>query len=186
MRRILSLTATRLVIAVTVFLISCTSGTHRPEKAIGDFVQTDKGGTWTDMQFKVLELGAPRFITMADSICILTDVFEADRRKKVDFATRSLERNRQVLEKENFASMREFYRENVDRQQRAVDSLSALKAPLPSEYSMTDLQKVLAQEILCRFSIMSPLVKARQELTETFVLNADGSKCYRHKSKKKY
>ena len=29
--------------------------------------------------------------------------------------------------------------------------------------------------------IMAPFIKARQEITETFVLNADGSKCYRYK-----
>lgn len=33
------------------------------EKAIADFVQADKKGTWTDMQLKVIEMDTPAQIT---------------------------------------------------------------------------------------------------------------------------
>ena len=47
MNRSLSMT----VIAV-LFILGC-SEQNKYEKAIADFVQTDKRGTWTDLQFKI-------------------------------------------------------------------------------------------------------------------------------------
>lgn len=151
------------------------------EKSIAAFVQTDKKGTWTDLQFKVIEMGTPTEITVADSIRILTDAFEAVRKKKLDFATEGIERNKRLLEKDKSATMRRFYQEYIDKQQEIVDSLLTLTPSLPKEYSEMNVQKVLAQEIVCKFSIVPPIINARQEMTETFILSADGSKCYRRK-----
>lgn len=186
MKRVLSLTVVKLIISTTVFVTGCSSGTQSQEKAIADFVQIDKRGVWTDLEFKVLEMGEPVVITVGDSIRILGDVFEAKRKKKLDLAMESIERNRKSLEKERSPVMRKFYKKHIDNYQQMADSLSALKVSLPEGYSDENSQKVLAQEIVCKFSIIAPFVNARQELTETFVLNADGSKCYRYKSKKKY
>lgn len=154
------------------------------ERSIADFVQTDKKGTWTDMQFKVIEMGTPVQITVADSIRILTDAFEAERKKKLDFAIQGIERNKKSLEKEKFATMRKFYQDYIDKQQQVVDSLTSLMPSLPKEYSDMDAQKVLAQKVECKFSIVPPIINARQEITSTFILSADGSKCYRRKSSK--
>ena len=40
-------------LSVLLLLTGCT-GQSNYEKAIADFVQTDKRGTWTDLQFKVI------------------------------------------------------------------------------------------------------------------------------------
>ena len=141
------------------------------EKAIADFVQTDKQGVWTDLQFEVIEMGEPVMITVGDSIRILKETFEKKREEELDFANTHVERYSSSLQKEGFSAMREFYQNRVDKYQKMADSLSRL----------TDPQKVLAQEVTCKYSIMAPFIKARQEITETFVLNADGSKCYRYK-----
>lgn len=171
---------------LTMLIMCGCSKQNVYEKSIADFVQTDKRGTWTDMQFKIIEMGTPVQITVADSICILTEAFEAERKKKLDFATESIERNKKSLEKEKFAMMRKFYQDYIDKQQQIVDSLTLLTLPLPKEYSDMNAQKVLAQEIECKFSIVPPIINTRQEITAVFTLNADGSKCYRYKSKKKH
>lgn len=186
MKRVLSLTVVKLIISTTVFVTGCSSVTHSQEKAIADFVQTDKKSVWTDLQFKVLEMGSPLVITVGDSIRILRDAFEAERKNKLDLAMESIERNRKSLEKERSSVMKKFYQKHIDDYRQMADSLSALEVFLPAGYSDENSQKVLAQEIVCKFSIMAPFVNARQELTKTFVLNSDGSKCYRYKSKKKY
>lgn len=41
---------------MVLFLTSCAVQSNY-EKAIADFVQTDRSGTWTDMKFKVIEMG---------------------------------------------------------------------------------------------------------------------------------
>lgn len=151
------------------------------EKAIADFVQTDKQGVWTDLQFEVIEMGEPVMITVGDSIRILKDAFEKKRRKDLDFANTHVERYSSSLQKEGFSAMRKFYQNRVDKYQKMADSLSRLKPVLPVSYADADPEKVLAQEVTCKFSIMAPFIKARQEITETFILNADGSKCYRFK-----
>ena len=101
--------------------------------------------------------------------------------EELDFANTHVERYSSSLQKEGFSAMREFYQNRVDKYQKMADSLSRLKPVLPASYADTDPQKVLAQEVTCKYSIMAPFIKARQEITETFVLNADGSKCYRYK-----
>ncbi len=151
------------------------------EKAIADFVQTDKQGVWTELQFELIEMGEPVMITVGDSIRILKDIFEKKWRKDLDFANTSIERYSNSLQKADISVMRKFYQDHIDKYQKMADSLSRLKPLLPAAYSDADSEKVLAQEVTCKFSIMVPFIKAGQEITETFILNADGSKYYRCK-----
>ena len=147
-------------------------------------MQTDKQGVWTDLQFEVIEvieMGEPVMITVGDSIRIFKDAFEKKRRKDLDFANTSVERHSNSLQKADIPVMRKFYQNHIDKYQKMADSLSRLKPLLPAAYSDADPEKSAAQEVTCKFSIMAPFIKARQEITETFVLNADGSKCYRCK-----
>lgn len=152
------------------------------EKAIADFVQTDKKGVWTDLHFKVLEMGEPVIITVGDSIRILTDAFETDRKKKLDFATGNIGRYQKSLEKEKFPSMQKFYRHSINKQQSIVDSLSRLAVALPESYKVRPVTDVLAMEIVCKFSIVPPMYNTREEMTGTFLLNAAGDKCYRRRN----
>lgn len=186
MRKLLFLKKVVVITVVVAVIVGCTAENSRLETVIGEFVQTDKKGVWTDLQFKVLEMGSPLVITVGDSIRILRDAFEAKRKKKLDLAMESIERNRKSLEKERSSVMKKFYQKHINDYRQMADSLSALEVSLPAGYSDENSRKVLAQEIVCKFSIMAPFVNARQELTKTFVLNADGSKCYRYKSEKKY
>ena len=176
-----------IISSLLVFVLcGCSGSSSRShEKAIADFVQTDKKGVWTDLKFKVIEMGAPTDITVGDSIRILTDVFEADKAKKIEFANESIERNRTSLEKERLSVMRKFHQDHIDKQQKIIDSLMVLEVKLPQSYTTKHSNDVLAKEILCKFSIVNPLFNTKQEETRIFILNAEGDKCLRSKSAKK-
>lgn len=165
---------------MALFLTGCVSNNNY-EKAIADFVQTDRSGTWTDLKFKVIEMGEPTDITVGDSIKILTDKFETDKEKYISNLKSSIERSTTSLDKERFASMKEFYQKQIDKNQTILDSISKTTVVLPEAYVNVPESKVLAKEIECRFSIIPPMYNngARQEMTEKFMLNAAGDKCYR-------
>lgn len=165
---------------MALFLTGCTVQSNY-EKAIADFVQTDRSGTWTDMKFKVIEMGKPTDITVGDSIKILTDKFETDKEKYISSLKNSIGRNTASRDKESFASMKEFYQKQIDKNQALLDSISKTTVVLPEAYVNVPESKVLAKEIECKFSIVPPMYNngARQEMTEKFLLNAAGDKCYR-------
>lgn len=176
------------VAAMVLFFTGCTVQSNY-EKAIADFVQTDRSGTWTDMKFKVIEMSEPIDITVGDSIKILTEKFESDKEKYLHNLKSNIERSTAKRDKESFSSMKKFYQKQIDRNQELLDSLSKTTLVLPDAYVNVPESKVLAKEIECKFSIVPPIYNddARQEMTEKFLLNAAGDKCYRmtHSKRKK-
>lgn len=173
-----------MVIAV-LFILGC-SEQNKYEKAIADFVQTDKRDTWTDLQFKIIEMGKPTSITVGDSIAILTEVFEAKKAKDLEFYTQRIAEHTASMEKDQLKVLNEFYQKSIDKNQLVVDSLMKSSVKLPEAYKSAAANTVLAQEITCKFSIVNLMAgNARQEITETFVLNAEGDMCYRRSPKKR-
>lgn len=172
--------------AVALLLLTSCTGQSKYEKAIADFVQTDRKGTWTDLQFKVIEMGEPTNITVGDSVAILTEKFDAEKDKRMASLKESIARNKASMEKERFATMKQFYQKLIDKNQVVVDSLAKTSVELPEAYKNVAATTVLAKEVVCKFSIVNPMMgNAKQEITETFILNAAGDKCYRRNSKKK-
>lgn len=168
-----------------LLLTSCTGNANIYEKAIADFVQTNKKGVWTDLQFKVIEMGAPVEITVGDSIKILTDEFETLKSERLVILTESLEQGKVGLAKETLPTMQKYYRASIDKYQSLVDSATKTTVSLPESYRNSHTKMVLAKEITCKFSIILPSYNTRQEMTETFILSADGAKCYRKKGRDK-
>ncbi len=174
------------IMAVALSLLTSCGGQSKYEKAIADFVQTDKKGTWTDLQFKVIEMGDPTDITVKDSVAFLTEKFDSEKSKRLATLNENIARNKKSMEKERFNSMKEFYRKLIDKNQALVDSLAKTSVELPAAYKNAEETTVLAKEITCKFSIVNPMLNnAKQEITENFILNAAGDKCYRRHSKKK-
>lgn len=163
---------------------SCGRQEGKYEKAIADFVQTDKNGVWTDLQFKVLEMGEPTDITVGDSIKVLTEKFEVQKAKKMEFVKDGIDRNRARLEKEKLPVMRKFHKDYIDKNQPVLDYLSQMRISLPQSYIDSKPEQVLVRLVECKFSIVPPTYNTRQEITETFVFTADGTKCLRRASKK--
>lgn len=175
-------TKSLITVAVLCLLYGCGGKGSMYEKAIADYVQTSKRGVWTDMQFKVLEMGEAEPITVGDSIRILTEAFEADKAKWLSNLQRSLDRHKASLEKESSSSMRKFYRTQIEREQHKIDSVGKTSVSLPDAYRQRPETDVLAQEVVCKYSIVPPIINTRQEETRVFVLNAAGDKCYRSRA----
>lgn len=175
-----------LTAAAAIMLLTGCTGQSPYEKAIADFVQTDKKGTWTDLQFKVIEMGEPTNITVGDSVAIITEKFDAEKVNRLTTLNKGIADNKASMENERMATMKKFYQTLIDRSQATVDSLAKTSVELPEAYKGAAETTVLAKEVKCKFSIVNPMAgNAKQEITETFVLNAAGDKCYRRNSKKK-
>lgn len=165
-----------------MFLFSgCAGEQSIYEKSISDFIQTDKRGTWTDMKFKVIEMGDPVDITIGDSIRILTDMFATEKAKRLSFLTENIKRNMEGRDKESLPTMKKFHQKMIDENQAVADSISKMTVVLPENYQDKPETQILAREVRCKFSIET--VYGKQEMTETFILNGDGSKCYKMKSR---
>lgn len=155
------------------------------EKAIADFVQTDKRGVWTDLRFKVIEMDEQADITVGDSIRILLQAFEREKASRIAMISENMESNRESLKKEKSGVMKQFYKQQIEKQQQMVDSLHSLTAVFPERYKAMNAGDVLAKEISCKFSIISPMYSARQEVSAVFILSPDGKKCYGKRKKYK-
>ena len=66
------------LLLIVLLTISCTSKS-KYEKLIGEHVQTDKHGTWTDVQFKIVTIEELPAIKVSDSIEILRKNFDAQK-----------------------------------------------------------------------------------------------------------
>lgn len=175
-----------LMMAVVVLLFVGCGGQNKYEKAIADFVQTDKRGTWTDLQFKMIEMGKPTNITVGDSIAILTEVFETKKAKDLEFYNQRIAEHTASMGKDRLNVLNEFYQKSIDKNQLVVDSLMKASVKIPEAYKSASANTILAQEVTCKFSIVNPLAgNARQEITEIFILNAEGDKCYRRSPMKR-
>lgn len=74
--------------------------------------------------------------------------------------------------------MRKFYQEHINKNRRFVDSLNQLGVVLPESYKARSVTDVLAMEITCKFAITPRMYNTLQEITEAFILSANGEKCY--------
>lgn len=172
-------------ITILLLCIECSSPRSIYEKAIADFVQTDKRGTWTDLQFNVIEMGEPVNITIADSVQFITDKFETQKNNSLAVLNEQIKNHTVSRDKERFSTMKQFYQKRIDRNQLIVDSLTKTAVILPEAYKNGKPEEVLAKTVICKFSIVPLMYNTRQEITETFLLSAVGDKCYRRVSKPK-
>ena len=174
-----------LLLPLVALLFSCGGTTSQYESLIADVVQTD-GGVKIDLNFKAESLEEIRQISVADSIKIITEEFNADRDKKREQFQRSLARNQENLDKEKSKhhpgnTMMTFYQKNIDLYAHRIDSLDTITPILPARYENTDGSEILAVVIRCTYSIDEPLTEKRATETFDFVLSPDGTTFYSKK-----
>lgn len=160
--------------------ISCNDNNKEVETAIAKFVQTDRRGIWTDLQFKVLKIGVPTYITVGDSLNILNEEFEKNVKNKIDALKEDIRYKNFKLSTLEFKSIREKYERSRIKDMQQIDSLEKAIYIIPEKYKDRKKSEVLAIKVECTFSIIRPLLKVRQEMTETFILTPDGDRCLRY------
>lgn len=171
---------------IVALLISCGGGTSKYEKLIADVVQTDGKGTKYDLNFKVEKMEEINRITVADSIRIITEQFNADKDKKLEQLQTHLNRNKDNLEKESSSrhpakSMMTAYQNYIDHYSHLIDSLNQTVPTQTANYESRGSNDELAVVIRCTYSIDEPLTKKRATETFDFVLSPDATKYYSKK-----
>lgn len=174
------------LLPLVALLFSCAGTTGKYEKLIADVVQTDGKGTKYDLNFKADKLEEIRQITVADSIQIITDAFNADKDKKRANLRQSLTRNQENLDKEKNSrhpgkTMLTFYQNNVDRYTHLIDSLEQTAPAKIAPYENRDTSEVLAVVVRCTYTIDEPITNKRATETFDFVLSPDGTRYYSKK-----
>lgn len=169
-----------LLLGVSLFcLSSCRS--HDYEKAIAEWIQTDKNGTWTDWKFEMLELIETKDITVSDSVQILQDKFNELQDKNVAIYTKKIDRLEGFvsrLEKNPFApeATTESYRKTLRETEVSLDSIK--KLTFQSVYDGRSGTDVLAKLLKCKYAVVPPMLKARQERVSEFLLSPDMKTCW--------
>lgn len=134
-------------------LSSCETPNY--EKAVADWIQTDKNGTWTDLKFKLIEVIETKDITVLDSLQYLerkSDDLNAAIKKADDPHSKT---------KVPFS----YY-------MKAKDKLKRVEA-MKEVYTDREKTEILARLLKCKYSIVSPMLQTRQEKTETFLLTPE-------------
>ena len=174
-----------LLLPLLALLFSCGGETSKYEKLIADVVQTD-GGVKIDLNFKADKLEEIRQITIADSIKIITDEFNAERGKQIASLEKTLSVFTENIEKAKAASrpsqvMIDSYQSSIDKTNERIDTL---KKSVPNElakYANRDVNEILAVVVRCTYTIDEPLTKKRATETFDFFLSPDATKFYSKK-----
>lgn len=174
-----------LLLLLMALLTSCGGSTSKYEKLIADVVQTDRG-IKIDLNFKADKLEEISRISVADSIQIINDEFNADRDKKRVQFQQSLTRNQENLDKEKNSrhpgnTMMTFYQKNVDHYSHLIDSLEQTIPALVAQYENRDRNEILAVVVRCTYTIDEPLTNKRATETFDFILSPDATMCYSRK-----
>ena len=156
-------------------LSSC--GSPEYEKAIADWVRTDKDGTWTDLDFELVEVQSIEDITVSDSLSILKKRFEILKKRDLERMKSDLESAELRMSFAKFAGVNlESYQNDIDVTQSRIDSLN--NQTFHSIYDGKDDNEVIAKILKCRYAITSPLLNTRQEINDSFILSPDMKRCF--------
>lgn len=175
-----------ILLSLLSLLFSCGGTTGKYERVIADFVQTDSRGTKLNANFKAEKLEEVRRVTVADSIRIITNDFNADRDKQLASLEKTLSIFTENIEEAKAASrpsqvMIDSYQSNIDKTNERID---ALRASIPEElakYRNRDVNDILTIVVRCTYSIDEPITNKRATETFDFFLSPDGTKCYSQK-----
>lgn len=175
-----------ILLAMIPVLFSCGGTTSKYENAITDFVQTDSRGTKLDINFNAEKLEEIARITVADSIKIITDSFNAERDKQMTSLEKSISIFTESIEKAKASHrpsqvMIDSYQSSIDKTYERIDELKASVPKEQTKYMNRNTNDILAIIIRCTYSIDEPITNKRATETFDFFLSPDGTKCYSQK-----
>lgn len=177
-----------MLLPLITLLFSCGGGGQpgKYEKAIADYVQTDSRGTKLDLKFKVEKLEEIQKITVADSIKIVTDAFNADKEKQIASLEKTISLYTSQIEKEKVArrpsqTMINSYQSDIDKTNSRINSIRETRPAELEKYTGRDTGEILAIVVRCTYSADEPLTNKKVTETFDFYLSPDGTKCYSQK-----
>ncbi|MDR2844248.1 MAG: hypothetical protein LBV57_06335 [Candidatus Symbiothrix sp.] len=172
-----------LIAALTVLLLSsaCTSKQSIYEKAIANYVQSNRRGTWTDCKFKTLSIEKTADITVADSLKLLQAEFEKSCDEQIASQQCTLDYFNSLLKDNESAkyakqAVDDQLNRNIAATQTRIDSLHNLPAAYSDLYKGRSLTEVVSVVVKCCYSYTMPGSGAAKERTDNFILSPDGKK----------
>lgn len=161
---------------------SCSSPSNY-EKAIIDYLETDKKGVKTDLKIEFLSMNVSD-ITVADSVSILQKQFEAEKAKKIESAQSSISRLQNKIQEQKGKKNQVVAKALISRWEKDLEKYQFeliiaqdWQADYLNRYDFRNTSKILAKKADCSFSFFNPQLQTRQELSALFILSADGEKC---------
>lgn len=127
-------------------LVWCFSSCGSPdyEKAVADWVQTDKNGMRTNLKFEILEVSGITDITVADSLAVLKERFEIQKEKEISILAKELESAKTKMSFAKYAGVDlESYQNNINEAQVKLDSIK--KQAFHSIYDKRKNEEVIAK-----------------------------------------
>lgn len=169
------------VLTALLLLSACTSEQSVYEKAIADYVQTDKRGTWTDLKFKALSVEKTADITVADSLKLLQTKFEKSRDEQIASQQKTLNYFNDLLKDNQSAkyakqAVDDQLSQNIATATVRIDSLRNLTPEYAARYKGRNPADIVAIVVKCRYRYVMPGTTEAKELTDSFVLMPDGKK----------
>lgn len=175
-----------ILLSLASLLFSCGGTTSKYEKVIADFVQTDSRGTKLDMNFKAEKLEEVNRISIADSIKIITDNFNAERDKQMGSLEKTLSIFTENIEKAKAArrpsqTMINSYQSSIDKTNERINELRKSTPKELVKYENRDTSDILTIVVRCTYSVDELITNKRAMETFDFFLSPDGTKCYSQK-----
>lgn len=166
-----------------MLIASCSSNKY--ENAMSNYLQT-VDNVKTDLKFKLIETKETGIITAKDSLEHFKFHRTTWKENRMPQALSDLESAKNHLDNWNKTD----YRTKEERQKEYSEAKAKYESFVNetfeypysdngiAKYSVLPTEQVLANKVECKYSIFNPLLKAQQEITETYVLSPDGAICY--------
>lgn len=172
------------LLAILMLFASCTPNY---EKAIADWVQTDKNGTWTDLKFKIIKVYDTRDLTVADSIKLLKKDFDKAQKKAISEYEHDIKTHGTYLQFAEYVGASDQIKKTREKLEKAKKGLEeAQSTDFHSPYDDRDTTEVLGKYLRCRYSFFSSRLNTEQKEDGIFFLTPDLKKCLGTVSNKFY
>lgn len=171
-------------LALMALFFGCSSSQSEYEKVITDFLET-KNGIKTDLQIKYSKLEVSD-ISVADSIAILQEQFEAEKAKKTQSIEQIIKQKEASITEQKNSNNRvvantliNMWERELTREKENLEKAKNWKPDYLTRYDNRPPSDLLAKKADVTFSYFNPQLQTRQEMSAWIILSADGKQCYR-------
>jgi hypothetical protein len=171
---------------MTLLCLSCNGSNSVYKKTIVDYLQTENGiKTDFKIEFQKFEVSD---ITVADSMKILQEQYQAERQKKIETAKKSVAHWESAIEKQQkkgnelvAKTLVSRYQKDLEKAKSELEQAENWEVDYVDRYSGRPGSEILAKQVDTYFSFQNPKLAqpVRQELGAVFVLSPDGTQCYK-------
>lgn len=169
-----------------LFTTSCTGADNVYKNTVIDYLQTEDGiKTDFKIEFTKFELSD---ITVADSLKILQEQYQAEKQKKIESAQQSISHWESAIEKQTkkgndlvAKTLVARYQKDLEKANEVLHEANEWVADYIHKYENRPSSEVVAKKADTHFSFQNPKLAqpTRQELGAVFILSPDGIQCYK-------